>query len=34
MNDEIPDDTELAERWKIKGTPEAIAKKLSDIVPA
>ncbi len=28
MNDEILDDTDLAIRWKIKGTPEAIAKKL------
>lgn len=28
MNDEILTDVELAERWKIEGTPEAIAKKL------
>lgn len=28
MNDEILDDNDLAKRWKIKGTPEAIAKKL------
>ena len=28
MNDEILNDAELAERWKIEGTPEAIAKKL------
>lgn len=27
MNDEILDDAELAKRWKIKGTREAIAKK-------
>ncbi len=28
MNDEILTDAELADRWKIEGTPEAIAKKL------
>ena len=28
MNDEILDDADLEKRWKIKGTPEAIAKKL------
>lgn len=28
MNDEILTETELAARWKIEGTPEAIAKKL------
>lgn len=27
MNDEILNDDELAARWKIEGTPEAIAKK-------
>lgn len=28
MNDEILNDAELAARWKIEGTPQAIAKKL------
>jgi hypothetical protein len=28
MNDEILTDADLAKRWKLEGTPEAIAKKL------
>jgi hypothetical protein len=28
MSDEILTDAELAERWKLEGTPQAIAKKL------